>query len=160
MKSFSTFTVVLLSVFALCLSSVSVLKAGTVGNDTDAILHFEIMYDGYCDGVSLDVNSATGIATGVYGSTCATCPFTNQIGGTTGNIIGPLGITTNISYDTIGSAGPLNLFTRLNADGTWAHYGYDGSIFNSGTFSFCSPSAVVAENAVPSTAPAGPEYEN
>jgi hypothetical protein len=159
MRSLSNVTVVLLSIFALGIGSASYLQAGSSNGDTDAILHFEIMFDGYCDGITLDIDTATGLATGVYASPCATCPFTNLVGGTTGDVLGPLGYTTNISFDTIGDAGPVNIFTRLNLGNTWAHYNYDGSVFNSGTFSPCSAGAVAPADAVPSTAPEGFEYE-
>jgi hypothetical protein len=157
MKRYATLAVMLLTALTLGLSTA---QAGTIDEDTNAILHFEIMYDTYCDGVALDVNTADGIATGVYGSVCATCPFTNLMGGTVGDILGPLGLTANLGWDDIGTAGVLNLFTRLNANGTWTHYYFDGTVMNSGTWSPCPKGHVSApDNAVPSTSPAALDRE-
>lgn len=151
MKSYSIRAILLLSGLIL---GVSLAQAGAIGEDTEAILHFEIMYDGFCDGVALDVNTSTGMATGEYGSICATCPFTNLMAGTVGDIFGPEGLTATLGWDDEGTAGVLNIFTRLNANGTWTHYSWDGSIFNSGTWSPCPDAGImVPENAVPSTSP-------
>ncbi len=151
MKRFSTLTVVLLSVFAL---SYSLANAGQVGENKDVILHYEIIFDGFCDGVTLDIDTNTGLATGIYDSPCATCSFPDRMAGTTGNPVGPVGILTNLSWET----GPTFIFTRLLANGRWEHYDYSGVIFNSGTFSSCTAGAVAHEDAVPSTAVAGYDY--
>ncbi len=159
MSSLLKTTVTLLSIFALGITGASYLQAGGSNGDTDAILHFEILFDGFCDGMTIDVDTSDGIATGVWSSPCATCPFTNLVAGTTGDIVGPLGYTTNLSSDNVGDLGPVDLFTRLNLGNTWAHYNMDGSVFNSGTFSPCAAGAVAPEGAMPSFAPEGFDYE-
>jgi hypothetical protein len=136
--------------FAAFAFGLSGAQAGQVGEDTNAILHYEMMYTGYCDGFTLDVNTADGLAYGYQSSPCSTCPFTNLIGGTTSNVLGPLGITTTIGYDPSGDSGYQIIWTRLNANGTWAHYYFDGSVLNSGTMTPCSLGAVAPENAGPS----------
>lgn len=155
MRHFTTRALTLL--FALAFG-VSLAQAGEVGEENNVILHYEILFDGYCDGMTIDINTADGIAAGVWTSPCATCPFDNLVGGTTGNVIGPLGYTTNVSPGH-GTLGDFDIFTRLNANGTWTHYFLDGSTLNSGTFSLCAAGVVADDNAVPSVAPAGFERE-
>jgi hypothetical protein len=136
--------------FAALAFGFSAAQAGQVGEDTNVILHYEILYTGYCDGVTLDVNTADGLAYGVQTSPCATCPFSNYVGGTTSNVLGPTGYSTDIGYDPSGDSGYEVIFTRLNANGTWEHYWFDGSVLNSGTFAPCSAGAVAPQNAGPS----------
>lgn len=137
MKRFSTLTVVLLSVFALSYSlsyaDMADRNQNQADRNQDAVLHYEIVFDGFCDGMTLDIDTADGIALGFWDSPCATCPQSYNIAGTTGNVVGPIGYTSSISYDP--SPG---VWTRLNANGTWEHYDYTGAVFNSGTYSICT----------------------
>lgn len=154
MKHYAACSFMLL--FALVFGS-SFAQAGEVGEEP--AIHYEIIFDGYCDGVALDVSPANGLVTGVYASVCASCPFTNLMAGSAGDLLGPLGLTANLGWDTFGDAGEINLFTRIYANGTWEHYNFDGSVFNSGTWSLCPAGVVDTPNAVPSTAPADFEIE-
>jgi hypothetical protein len=136
----------------------SAAQAGEVADDSNAILHYEITWDGYCDGITLDIDTSNGIATGYWSNPCVTCPFTNEIAGTTGDILGPLGWTTNLVL----APGDYSsgFFARVNLNGTWAFYWYSGGILNSGTWSLCSPSMVSDQDAPPAAMPNGVDFAN
>lgn len=150
MKSSSNAVVALLSLIALGFSSVSLAQTGERNNGRDPIrdtpfVTYEIMFDGFCDGVSFNLNTASGIVSGVYNSSCATCEFQNRIGGISGSFMGDDDFVT-LSWET----GPA-LYTVIHRDGTWIHYDYTGSIFNYGTWSDCSRGMPAYETNLTST---------
>lgn len=112
----------------------AVLSIGLAAN----VSAFEISYDGFCDGLMLNIDPATGLVDG------------NQAGCTVGPILGTRGRTltqgptVTIGYDASSDFGGLGIITVIRADGTWTHYMNDGSgisVVNSGTWSM-GPAAV------------------
>jgi hypothetical protein len=97
--------------------------AGTVSGDSRRILVKDILFDGYCDGLHLVIDTSTGVVTGH-----ATGCFADAIVGTFGRIK-DLNCITYV-YETH----PIPL-SVIRADRTFTHYEIDGSIINEGTFS-------------------------
>ncbi len=95
---------------------------------------FDITYDGYCDGASFCVNPKSGTSSGV------------QTGCETGDMLGTVGQIwgqgTGVTMGYTSTADYADLVTVIRQDGTWIHYGNDGSgiyVVNSGTWSAGSP---------------------
>jgi hypothetical protein len=95
-------------------------------------LNVEYIYDGYCDGATLGILS--GKVTGVYTSSCASCPMSNSLNGLVGKQGGK--IAAGFKYTP-----ELSIVTVVKADHTWIHYNKDGTIFNQGTWTQCAPAA-------------------
>jgi hypothetical protein len=92
-------------------------------------LQIDVMFDGYCDGMSLNIIPGTGLVDGAR----IGC-YTEPLHGTVGNVIGQ-GVGVTVTIDPPGIAG---IITVVRQDGTWTHYGNDGSgiyVLNSGTWS-------------------------
>jgi len=104
-------------------------------SNPERIRTYQIKFDGYCDGMTLYLETLTGVMYGVYTSSCATCPFPDLIGGEYGGakLVGP-GFTS--AFQSIGGVVPW-IWTRINMSHTWAHYNFDGTVFASGTWSYC-----------------------
>ena len=116
--------------------------------DTELVANFDIIFDGFCDGANFTVDTNTGLAVGVYASSCATCPFTEQMAGTVGSIFSQ-GKAVSLSWNP-----GIGVYTVIRQNGTWTHYNYDGTVFNSGTWSHCAFNLdQAAEDAGPSTSP-------
>jgi len=151
MKRLVNAVVTVLSIFALNISGAAVVQAAELNSDVDhnqpnPYVEFELMFDGYCDGMTLVLNTETGVVTGVYGSSCATCEFSDLVAGI-------------VSYNPFEEAfvtlswesGPVGIFTVIRHDGTWAHLDYFENVVNSGTWSFCTRGTPAYETNVPST---------
>jgi hypothetical protein len=107
----------------------------------------DAIFDGYCDGFSFNYNTATGLAVGAYTSSCATCPYPDALSGAIGKVYSQ-GNAAVLSWS--GPSGIDFIFTVIQTNGNWTHYGYDGTVFNQGTWSPC-PAA--SGGALPSTSP-------
>ena len=107
-----------------------------ITSNPERIKTIRLMFDGYCDGMTLNFDPLTGIMYGVYGSSCASCPYTDLLGGTQGaaKLQGP-GFT--VALQGIDGVSPPWIWSRINMSHTWVHYNFDGTVFNSGTWSFC-----------------------
>jgi len=123
-------TVLFLLAAALVLASAPVTIASAAPHrpfDTS----FDISFDGYCDGLHINKPSAgLGQSSTIDG---------DQTGCVAGGIFGQTSKTSNALYLTVPGFGT---FTVINADHTWVHYGFDGSlifVLNSGTWSFGVP---------------------
>jgi C1A family cysteine protease len=93
----------------------------------------DVSYDGYCDGMCVDYNLATGEVEG-YQTGCSYGP-TN---GTVAKQIFSQGTAVTMVYDESATAGNLGIVTAIRPNGTWTHYKNDGGgiyIFNQGTWS-------------------------
>ncbi len=112
---------------------------------------FSIVYDGYCDGVTLSFDASTGIVTGVNTSPCATCPMSDNMFGTVRSVPGQ-GVVFTMEYDTWQGNEPT-FFTVIWRQGqTYTHYFQDG-LELSGTWSVCPPGREVPAGAGSSSAP-------
>ena len=127
---------VFLGVLVLALLVVPLGWAGPNDNGINAGT-WDLIFDGYCDGLNINYAGATGIATGTYSSSCASCPMTDRMAGTAGYVASQGGAIT-LSYETVDGNCPVWLYTVVRKDHTWTHYGFDGAAFNSGTWSFCT----------------------
>jgi hypothetical protein len=154
MKRLVNAVVTVLSIFALSISGAVVAQAAELNSDLEynqpnPYVEFELMFDGFCDGMTLELNTETGMVTGVYESSCATCQFSNMLEGIVINR--PFeGALVTLSWD-LGLTDPLGIFTVIRHDGTWAHYDFLENEVNSGTWSFCSRGTPAYETNVPST---------
>lgn len=111
------------------------------------------MFAGYCDGATLSFDAATGITTGVYGSRCATCPFSDAMGGTIGIVLGGQGVAFPMAYETVNDGLPPWYYSVIRVNRTWTHYYSDGSVLNQGTWTPCGPGVEAPAGAGLSTAP-------
>jgi hypothetical protein len=98
---------------------------------------WDLIFDGFCDGLNINYAGATGIATGMYSSSCSSCPETDRLAGTAGFVASQGGAIT-LAFETIGGTSPAWIYTVVRKDHTWTHYNWDGSVFVSGTWSFCT----------------------
>ena len=92
-------------------------------------LVIDVMFDGFCDGMSLNIISGTGLVDGARIG-CATDPILGSVG----NVIAQ---GTAVTVTVGGVAVPGFIFI-INQNGTWANYTNDGggiALFNSGTWS-------------------------
>lgn len=110
-----------------------------------------IQFDGYCDGLAVTTNSATGLISGnrtgcISGLAHGSFGSVAALGGGRGATLRDVNGTEFASLDFI---------TVLNAaNNTWAYYFADGSVLNSGTFTLVSVEAAAAAQrgaAFPST---------
>lgn len=112
---------------------------GTGINKTGTI---DLLFDGYCDGVSFGYDTGTGLLNnGYYQSSCATCPSPDRMGGTVGIITGGQGVGATMGWETLFGGAPVSIFTVIRADHTWTHYDWSGSVMNSGTWTACGAGA-------------------
>lgn len=134
--------------------------AGTAGAKStpefspDAPYTLNMIFDGYCDGMSGTFDPATGLFVGTYTSSCATCPFTDRLAGTIGKVYGAgQGNALTTSWETIQGISPVWFWTLVRFTGrTWTHYNFDGTVFNSGTWHKCPPAGGPESGTLPSTA--------
>lgn len=104
------------------------LMVGQVGTSKAAGVN--LVYDGYCDGASVNYDIFTGMADGVM-TGCYSGPMMGSVAQIFGQ--GP-GLT--MGYDT--SATGAGIVTVIRADHTWTHYNNTGggiAVVNSGTWS-------------------------
>jgi hypothetical protein len=159
MKKLVSAVITVLSIFALSISGAVVLQAAELNSDMDhnqpspywdlLLVEFELVFDGYCDGMTLVLNTETGVVTGVYESSCATCQFSDLMGGIVTN--NPRqGALITLSWSP-GPTEPIDFFTVIRRNGTWAHYDIFENEVNSGTWSFCTRGTPAYETNVPST---------
>ncbi len=107
--------------------------AGAFDMRADGLLGYDLIFDGFCDGVSGTIDTVSGLSVGTYTSSCATCPFTDRMGGHAGQIQAN-GPAVSLSWET----GPTNLHTLIRQNGTWTHYNYDGTVLIEGTWTSCA----------------------
>jgi hypothetical protein len=107
-----------------------------------------LVFDGYCDGVTINFDAATGVATGVWNSACATCPYDDVVGGYVAyNLAEPAWGFPLASETNYGA--PAFFYTAISAARTWELRYFDGTLLNSGTWTPCIEGPVVPEGAVP-----------
>jgi hypothetical protein len=135
--------------------------AGTAGakstpeiGDVPEAYNLNLIFDGYCDGMSGPFDPATGLFAGTYTSTCATCPFTDQVGGTIAKVYGAgQGNALTVSFASVQGTYPVWFWTVIRfSPKTWTHYYFDGTVMNSGTWTKCPPPGEVVPGTRPSTA--------
>lgn len=96
-----------------------------------------IMFDGFCDGFTMNLPSAGVGTAGTLDGTQAGCE-SNPIFGTAGK---PYDVSSGTEYVTLQTYG---IFTVIRANQTWTHYVLSGSLITeliSGTWSFAAPGA-------------------
>jgi hypothetical protein len=143
MKTLRLFSVVLVILLLLSLAGF----AGAQDTSPATVRTWDISFDGYCDGLNVTFDNATGIAYGSTAATCASCPGTDPVAGTAGHIAGQ-GQGLTLSYQSYFGAYPMWFYSVIRKDHTWTLYNFDGTVFNSGTWSFC-PGTKAPEGARP-----------
>jgi hypothetical protein len=101
----------------------------------------DITFDGYCDGMHLEVPSVgLGTDSTVDGYQTG-CLADGVFGQAKPNRFGVYGVTKGTEYVT---APGISTFTVVNRNHTWTHYGFNGNqiyLLNSGTWSLGAPAA-------------------
>ena len=96
---------------------------------------FDITYDGYCDGASFCVDTATGVMTSGSQTGCVT-------GATLGTVGQIMGQGTGVTMGYAADADFAGWVTAIRQNGTWTHYKTEEggtSEVNSGTWSSGGP---------------------
>lgn len=127
-------------VCALLFAVVSILPVtaqagpGTLQEALEAGVIVPIWYNNHCDGLSLVLDTSTGVIQG-HQTGCAAGRVMGTLGGAPWS---PQWLGVTITYDYV--ADYAGVMTVLRADRTWSHYGYtpEGLLeeFNSGTWAF------------------------
>jgi hypothetical protein len=139
--------------------ALTAIVAGTAGAKStpeaspDAPMSLNMIFDGYCDGISGTLDPVASVFVGTYTSTCSTCPGTDRLSGNFGKVfIPPAQYTITMAWETLYGGGPY-LWTAIRYQPrTWTHYNFDGTVFASGTWSPCPPPGEVVPGTRPSTA--------
>jgi hypothetical protein len=107
-------------------------------------LNIAIIYDGYCDGVYLEIDNLTGLVDGEQIS--PTGCVSGGVLGTVGTLMGGQGPAVTIGYGTDADFYANGLVTVIRANGTWTHYELvsgEISVLNSGTWSLAIAAGAV-----------------
>jgi hypothetical protein len=107
---------------------------------------WDIIYDGYCDGLNVTFDTATGLAVGSNAASCRTCYGDDLVAGTAG-FINSQGSGLSLTYQTYGGSSPMWFYAVVRRDHTWTLYDFSGAVLNSGTWSHCPSKA--PDGAVP-----------
>ena len=141
MKKSLVLGTILLIVMVLSVTSIAGAKSAATpskGLFTNSAT-MDVKFDGFCDGVTFTLNPTNGVASGKWMSACWTCdpgePF-NDNGAGTLSVIRNQGLGLTVAWQTIDQT-PTFLWTVIRADHTWAHYHFDGTEANYGTWTEC-----------------------
>jgi hypothetical protein len=107
-----------------------VLVALSFGQAAQALV-IDVMFDGYCDGMHLNIISGTGLVDGNRIGDCL--PALDPLTGTVGNVI-TQGTAVTVHFDN----GIQDFIMVVRQNGTWTLYTNDGGgiyVFNQGTWS-------------------------
>jgi hypothetical protein len=139
--------------------ALTAIVAGTAGAKStpeaspDAPMAINMIFDGYCDGISGTFDPVASVFVGTYTSTCSTCPEADRISGSFGKVfIPPAQYTLSLAFETQGGGAPFFWTAIRYQPRTWTHYWFDGTVLNSGTWSPCPPAGEVVPGTRPSSA--------
>lgn len=109
---------VALVVMTLAVGATFVLPQIARADTSQRIVTFDIVFDGYCDGMHMELDTETKLVTA------------NRTGCDSGYMEGDYTPTKVRLVDN-----NYGLNVRIKKDGTWAYYGFDGTLWNYGTWS-------------------------
>ena len=132
--------------------------AGSAGAGPDAAVPdstFDIFFVGFCDGLHVNLDPATGIAYGDFMSSCAPCPYPDRW---RGNVVFNLHPNTygwgwTVSWETAYGGAPPHIYSSFSADpkqGT--HYWFDGTVFGVFEWKYCYEGAEAEQGSTPTFA--------
>lgn len=108
--------------------------------EPDRIRTIELSFDGYCDGITITWDTDSNVVTGVWNSSCASCPYGDVFGGIygqakySGQSEKAFTLAPQTSY-----GGPASFVTSITLKpmGLWTMRDFHGNIINQGTWTRC-----------------------